>query len=82
MNLKIGSLLKINCSTVTLRSAPINDVRWEYNTTIAQSRYRYLLLLGVNPLGGFNYEVDCYVLASTASGVHLGWIRSGLLEDT
>jgi hypothetical protein len=81
MNLKIGSLLKINCSTVTLRSAPINDVQWEYSATITQSRYHYLLLLGVNPLGGFNYEVDCYVLANTASGVHLGWLRSGLLED-
>lgn len=81
MNLKIGSLLKINCNAVTLRSAPIDDVRWEYNATITQNRYHCLMLLGINQLGHFNDEVDCYVLANTASGICLGWLRSGLLED-
>lgn len=80
MNLKIGSILKINCG-VMLRSAPINDVRWEYSATITQSRYHCLLLLGINLLGEFNSEVDCCVLANTASGVRLGWLRSGLLES-
>lgn len=81
MNLKIGSLLKINCHAITLRSAPINDVRWEYSATVGRSQLHYLLLLGVNPLGNFNHEIDCYVLANTATGVYLGWLRSGLLED-